>query len=49
VGVRRESPHVIVAATYGREFDGDGGPRFEVGVVVLANPLKILCLGGGCQ
>lgn len=49
VGVRWESPHVIVAATYGREFDGAGGPRFEVGAMVLTNPLKIFCLGGGCS
>lgn len=49
VGVRWESPHVIVAGSYGREFDGLGGPRFEIGVMVLTDPLRIFCLGGGCK
>jgi len=48
VGIRWESPHVIVAGTYGRQFDGHGGARFELGVIVLTNPLRIFCLGGGC-
>jgi len=49
LGVRWESPHVIVAGTYGAEFDGSGGPGFEIGVMVLTNPLGIFCLGGGCS
>lgn len=49
LGARWESPHAIVAATYGRTFDGEGGPRLELGVLVLTNPLKIFCLGGGCS
>jgi len=47
-GIRWESPHVIVAGTYGRQFDGEGGARFELGLIMLTNPLKIFCLGGGC-
>jgi len=46
VGVRWESERVIIAATYGREFDGSGGPRFEIGAMVLTNQLKFFCLGG---
>lgn len=49
VGVRWESLHVIVAATYDRQFDGAGGTRFEVGVMVLTNPLKIFCRGRRVQ
>ena len=45
LGVRWESPRVIVAATYGDTFSGTGTPRFEIGVVVLTNQLKFLCLG----
>ncbi len=45
VGVRWESPRVIIAATYGDSFSGNGSPRFEVGVMVLTNQLKFLCLG----
>lgn len=48
IGVRWESEHVIVAATYGRGFDGTGGPRFELGIMALTDPKKFLCLGGGC-
>ncbi len=48
-GVRWESPRVIVAATYGDTFDGAGGPRLELGVIVLTKQLKFLCLGGGCS
>ena len=48
LGVRWESPRVIVAATYGNTFTGGGSPRFEIGVLVLTNPLKIFCIGGGC-
>lgn len=46
IGVRWESKHVIIAGTYGSEFDGSGGPRFEIGAMVLTNPLKIFCIGG---
>jgi len=49
IGVRWESPRVIVAATYGDTFSGTGSPRLELGVIVLTNPLKFLCLGGGCS
>jgi hypothetical protein len=45
LGVRWESPRVIVAATYGDSFSSGGGPRFEIGVLVLTNQLKFLCLG----
>jgi hypothetical protein len=45
VGVRWESPRVVVAATYGDSFSGDGSPRFEIGAFVLTNQLKIFCLG----
>lgn len=48
-GIRWESPRVIVAGTYSRQFDGGGGARFEIGVMVLTDPLKIFCLGGGCE
>ena len=48
IGVRWESPRVIVAATYGRGFDGTGGPRFELGFMVFTDPMKIFCVGGGC-
>jgi len=47
-GIRWESAKVIVAGTYGRQFDGEGGARFEIGAMVLTDPLKIFCLGGGC-
>jgi len=49
LGVRWESPHVIVAASYGDTFSGAGTPRFEIGILVLTNPLKIFCIGGGCS
>ncbi len=45
VGVRWESPRVIVAATYGDSFGGGGSPRFEIGLMVFTNQLKFLCLG----
>ena len=47
--MRWESTHVIVAATYGNGFSGGGSPSFEIGVMVLTNPLKIFCIGGGCS
>jgi len=46
VGVRWESPRVVVAATYGDTFNGAGSPRFEIGVILLSKQLKFLCLGG---
>jgi hypothetical protein len=49
VGVRWESSRLVIAATYGRQFDGEGGPRLEIGALVFTNPLKIFCLGGGCD
>ncbi len=49
LGVRWESPRVIVAASYGNSFTGGGGPRFEIGVMFFTNPLKIFCIGGGCK
>ena len=45
LGVRWESPRVIVAATYGDTFSGAGSPRLELGVIVLTNQLNFLCLG----
>lgn len=48
IGVRWESKRVIIAATYGRGFDGTGGPRFELGFMMFTNPIKLLCVGGGC-
>ena len=45
VGVRWESPRVVVAATYGNSFSGSGSPRFEIGAIVFTNQLKIFCLG----
>ncbi len=48
-GVRWESPHVIIAVTYGGAFDGSGGAGFEIGAMYLTNPLKIFCMGGGCS
>lgn len=45
LGVRWESPRVIVAATYGDTFSGAGSPRFEIGVMVMTNQLKFFCLG----
>jgi hypothetical protein len=33
VGVRWESPRVVVAATYGNSFSGSGSPRFEIGAL----------------
>jgi len=46
LGVRWESPHVVVAATYGDSFNGAGSPRFEIGVMVFTNQIRFLCLGG---
>lgn len=46
VGVRWESPRVIVAATYGDSFSHSGSPRFEVGVMFFTKQHKLLCLGG---
>ena len=48
LGVRWESPRVIIAASYGDSFSGGGGPRFEIGAIFLTNQLKFLCLGK-CQ
>jgi hypothetical protein len=48
-GVRWESDKLIVAATYGDSFDGSGSPRFEIGLIYLTDPHRILCLGGGCK
>jgi len=48
VGVRWESPRVVVAATYGNSFSGGSSPRFEIGVLVFTDQLKFLCLGK-CQ
>ena len=45
LGVRWEGRRVIVAASYGDSFSGGGSPRFEIGVMVLTNQLKFLCLG----
>lgn len=47
-GVRWESRKLIVAATYGDSFDGAGSPGFELGLIYLTDPHRILCLGGGC-
>jgi hypothetical protein len=33
VGLRWESPRVVVAATYGNSFSGSGSPRFEIGAL----------------
>ena len=44
-GVRWESPRVIIAATYGDSFNRSGSPRFELGLLVLTNQHKFLCLG----
>lgn len=48
IGVRWESPKLIVAATYGDSFDGSGSPRFELGFLYLTDPHRFFCLGGGC-
>ena len=48
LGVRWESPRVIIAASYGDSFSGGGSPRFEIGAIFLTNQLKFLCLGK-CQ
>ncbi len=48
VGVRWESPKLVLAATYGNSFDGSGSPRFEVGLIYLFGPHRFMCLGGGC-
>lgn len=42
VGVRWESPKVIVAATYADAFDGSGGAGFEIGVMYLTD--AIFCI-----
>ena len=44
-GLRWESARVILAATYGNSFSGSGSPRFELGVIVLTNQLRFLCIG----
>jgi hypothetical protein len=49
VGIRWESPRLVVAATYGDSFDGAGSPRFEIGLMYLTNPHRFFCLGGGCK
>lgn len=45
-GVRWESARLIIAGTYGRQFDGMGGPRFEIGLVWLTNTIPFLRIGG---
>jgi hypothetical protein len=35
VGVRWESPPLVVAATYGNSFSGSGSPRLEIGAFFL--------------
>jgi hypothetical protein len=35
VGVRWESPRLVVAGTYGNSFSGSGSPRFEIGAFFL--------------
>lgn len=47
-GVRWESQHLIIAATYGAAFSGGGGPGFELGFLYLTDPKRFLCIGGGC-
>lgn len=47
-GVRWESKHLIIAATYGAQFSGSGGPGFELGFMYLTDPKRFLCIGGGC-
>ena len=47
-GVRWESKHLVIAATYGAQFSGSGGPGFELGFLYLTDPKKFLCIGGGC-
>ena len=49
IGVRWESPQIVVAATYGNSFDSGGSPRFEIGAMFFTNQLKWLCLGGECR
>lgn len=44
VGVRWESPKVIIAATYSDAFNGSGGAGFEMGVMYLTKPR--FCFGG---
>jgi hypothetical protein len=39
VGLRWESPKLVVAATYGAEFDGSTGSGFEVGFSYFSDPL----------
>jgi hypothetical protein len=38
VGVRWESEHVIIAATFGAAFDGSQGAGFEIGCMLLSPP-----------
>ena len=45
IGVRWESPRVIIAGSYGDTFSGSGSPRFELGVIILTKQHKFLCLG----
>ena len=45
IGIRWESPRVIVAATYGDSFSRSGSPRFEIGIMYLTNQLEFLCIG----
>jgi len=47
-GVRWESKHLIIAATYSAAFDGSDGAGFELGVMYLTDPKRFLCIGGGC-
>lgn len=45
VGVRWEHmPRIVVAATYGRAFNGEPGARFEIGASVFTDPF--LCFKG---
>ena len=45
IGIRWESPRVIVAGTYGDSFSRSGSPRFEIGIMYLTNQLEFLCIG----
>ena len=49
VGIRWESPKLVIAASYGDTFDSAGSPGFEIGFMYLTDPQRWLCLGGGCK
>ena len=38
VGVRWESEHIVIAATFGAAFDGSQGAGFEIGIMLLSPP-----------